>query len=214
MRSLRLNLLYVLHLLLKKLKHVVALLLLVDQFFVEHLVYGGDRLLDFCNHGLELTLELWHHIASHSFLELLLNHFLDLVTTHSLRGGADLDSSVVTWATLCCGGLKHLIDLRQDRALELGVNNFYVFLHEGLNGLLDLLFNDLRQRGFHWLRDNLLNLDLEVLLGLDLLLERVHLHVKLLELFVQILILLHDGSFLLLASLLGLGRSLGCAFGR
>ena len=86
---------------------------------------------------------------------------------------------------------------------DLLVEKFALFLHQGLDCVLDLLLDDLRKGGLDGLRYGLLNLDLQVLLRLDLLLQTVHLHVQLGEFLVQFLVVLND---LILLLLFGLGH--------
>ena len=91
------------------------------------------------------------------------------------------------------GNLLHLlVNFGQDDHFQLIVNDFHILLHERLNSLLHLFLDNLWQGSLHSLGDGLLDLNLQVFLSFDLLLKGVHLHVKLSELAVQLLIVLND----------------------
>ena len=85
LRRCKLQLLLLLHLLrgklealLKDLHHLVTLLLFVDELLVEDFVDVRDWLLNLREHELELTLQLWHDLPTHSLLKLILDDFANL----------------------------------------------------------------------------------------------------------------------------------------
>lgn len=89
-------------------------------------------------------------------------------------------------------------DARDQILTNLQVKQLSLLLHEWLHSLFDLLFDDLWQGCLDCLCNSLLNLDLEVFLGLDLLLQAVHLHVQLCKFLVQLLVVFNDLVLLLL----------------
>jgi len=65
---------YSLETLFKNLDHMVTLLFLIYELFVENLVDTRDRFFYFGEHNLKFTLKLWHDMIGHRLLELMMNN--------------------------------------------------------------------------------------------------------------------------------------------
>ena len=65
---------YSLETLLKDLDHMVTLLFLIDELFVENLVDTRDRFFYFGEHHLKFALKLWNDMIGHRLFELVMNN--------------------------------------------------------------------------------------------------------------------------------------------
>lgn len=65
---------YSLETLLKDLDHMVTLLFLIDELFVENLVDTRDWFFYFGEHHLKFALKLWHDMIGHRLFELVMNN--------------------------------------------------------------------------------------------------------------------------------------------
>ena len=94
--------------LLKDLDHVVVLLLLEDEFFIEYLVYIDDRVFNFSQHLLELVFDPRDDLFRHGLLELLLDHSSYCCVIDSGKGNATLTWIDLDWLSTRSNTMRSL----------------------------------------------------------------------------------------------------------
>jgi hypothetical protein len=138
----------------------------------------------FIHCSLDLALNLWCDFSGHDLPELCLDDLADLVTSHIL---AFLLIFVRLPVLLTVQSHDRLLNLGKQILPELLLQHFLLLLQKWSDSVFDLLLDHLRHGLLHSFSNSLLNRYLQVFLGLDLLLQRVQLHVEVCELLREFL---------------------------
>jgi hypothetical protein len=144
---------------------------------------------------LYFLLHLRNDFVAHHFAEFSLNQLPYLILL------------LITFVFSLCFGLPLLqlhdllLNPGQQALAQLLLKNFLLLQKQGCNGFFDLLLDHLRHNLFDRFCNRLLNCYLEVLLGLNQLLQRIHLHVQVCKLLRKLLKVVNQQFLLAFAGL-------------